>query len=395
MLYYPSRRRLPGTESEMGKVHRMANTIQQLKMCQAFASIGEDVCYVSPGDGSDDPSWETISEYYGLSSRFALKTVPAPSTNYDLPSFPIPDVNDQILTYWLVYAYLSGEFDAGDSIFSRTLRPIRYFLQFREWFGSDDGISVWFEQHQIDRGTSEMVLGDRFYEQLDGLVCISERQKRKIVETQSVDPDKIFVAHDGVDLAAYEDLSMERARERIGLDFDRPVVMYTGHLYPSKGVETLVQAAADFDAHCYIVGGYEEDISRIRSETAVPDNVTFTGFVPPAQIPLYQTAADVLVATVAKDAETDYFSPLKLFEYMAAGKPIVVSRKPEFEEVLTDGENAVFVEPGAVIELAKTVDGLLSEPSVRTELGRQAKDEAKQYDWGVRAQRILTEIRAR
>lgn len=392
MLYYPSRMRLPGKDVGLTDRLKMANTIQQLKMCQAFSDAGEDVCYVSPIIGNEAPSWEMLAEYFGLSVGFNLKTIPAPNRNYSFPNYPIPDVNDQTVFYWLLYNYLSGGFEDGDIVFSRTLRPLRYFLLFRDWIGLGSDISVWFEQHQINRGINQMILGDRFYEQLDGLVCISERQKQAIVETQPVDREKIFVAHDGVDVEAYEGLSTGGARERLGIDSEERIVMYTGHLYPSKGVETLVQAAAHFGAHCYIVGGYEEDISRIKSEITVPDNVTFTGFVSPSEIPVYQTSADVLVATVAADPDEDYFSPLKLFEYMAAGKPIVVSRKPEFEEVLTDGKTAMFVEPGSVGRLAEAVDGLLSNPGRRTELGQQAREDAEQYDWGVRARRILDAI---
>lgn len=395
MLYYPSRMRLPGKDVGLTDRLKMANTIQQLKMCQAFSDAGEDVSYVSPIHGNEEPSWEMLSEYFGLTARFDLKTIPAPAQNHSFPNYPIPDTNDQVVTYWLLYKYLSGGFDSGDIVFSRTLRPLRYFLLFRDWIGWGNDVSVWFEQHQIDRGISHMTLGNRFYEQLDGLVCISERQKQAIVETQPVDPEKILVAPDGVDLEAYEGISTWMARDRLGLDREERIVMYTGHLYPAKGIETLVQAAADFDAQCYIVGGYPEDISRIESEIAVPNNVTFSGFVAPSEIPVYQTAADVLVATVAADTDEDYFSPLKLFEYMAAGKPIVVSRKPEFEEVLTDGKNAMFVEPGSVDGLAETVDSLLSDPGRRTELGRQANVDAKQYDWCVRARRILDEIRDR
>lgn len=393
MLYYPSRRRLPGSEAEMTDNHKMANTIQQLQMCQGFAAAGEDVCYVAPVAGDGEPSWEMLAEYFGLSERFTLRGLPAPDQNYSFPNYPIPDGDDQVILYWLLYEALSGGFDDGDIVFSRTLLPLRYFLLVREWTGLGRDVSVWFEQHQIDRGMNDKRLGDRFYEQLDGLVCISERQKRAVVETQPVDPETILVAPDGVDLSAYDGLSTATARERLGFDPDERVVMYTGHLYPSKGVETLVRAAADFDAHCYVVGGYDDDIARIESDVSVPDNVTFTGFVRPSEIPVYQSAADVLVATVAADSDEDYFSPLKLFEYMAAGKPIVVSSRPEFGEVLTDGENAVFVEPSDVDELARAVQKLLSDPDRRATLGGQASEDARQYDWRVRAERILDAVR--
>jgi glycosyltransferase involved in cell wall biosynthesis len=224
------------------------------------------------------------------------------------------------------------------------------------------------------------------------VVCISEQQKQRVVRTQQVEPEKLFVAHDGVDLASYEGLSTPEARAQLGIDPDERVVMHTGHLYPSKDVETLVRAAADFDAECYIVGGYPEDVSRIKSEVTIPDNIMFTGFVPPKSIPTYQIAVDVLVATVAEDPEMDFFSPLKLFEYMASNTPLVVSRKPAYEEVLTHGRNGLFVEPGSVSDLADSVTRLLSDSELRAALGRRAREDIIQYDWTAQARRILERI---
>lgn len=392
MLYYVLRRRLPADESDIGRSERKAHVIQQLRMCEAFAAAGEDVRLVFPGE--DGASWEFLSDYYGLSTRFELKAVSPLSQDYNFPNYPVPATDNGALGGWLLYAALSGEFDPGDVVYSRSLHAMRYFTAARKWGAFGDEVSVWFEQHQVDRAIDDRFVGSTadFYDQLDGVVCISETQREAVRRVQPVDPEKLFVAHDGVDRSAYEGLSTEGARDRIGIPLDEKVVMYTGHLYPSKGVETLVRAAGEFDARCYVVGGYDEDISRIAAEERVPESVSFTGFVPPSEVPLYQLSADVLVATVAADPDTDYFSPLKLFEYMAAGAPIVACRRGAYEEVLTDGRTALFVPPGSVPDLAAAVDGLLSDPELRADLGQRAREHVEQYDWRVRARRILAAI---
>jgi len=394
VLYYVLRRRLPAGESDIGRSERKAHVIQQLRMCEAFAAAGEDVRLVFPGENG--ASWEFLADYYGLSTRFELTPVSPLSQNYNFPNYPVPATDNGALGGWLLYAALSGAFEPGDVVYSRSLHAMRYFTAARKWGAFGDGVAVWFEQHQIDREIDDRLVGSTadFYDQLDGVVCISETQREAVRRAQPVDPEKLFVAHDGVDRSAYEGLSAAAARERVGIPPDEAVVMYTGHLYPSKGVETLVRAAGEFDAdaRCYVVGGYEQDISRIAAEERVPENVTFTGFVPPSEVPLYQLSADVLVATVAADPDTDYFSPLKLFEYMAAGVPIVASRKGAYEEVLTDGQTALFVPPGAVPDLADAVDRLLSDPELRADLGRRAREHVEQYDWRVRARRILAAI---
>jgi glycosyltransferase involved in cell wall biosynthesis len=116
--------------------------------------------------------------------------------------------------------------------------------------------------------------------------------------------------------------------------------MYTGHLYRGKGVETLVEAAKRLNINVYCVGGYDKDINRVKQKVGHPDNVTFTGFVDPAEIPVYQTAADILIAPYTEDSRP-WVSPLKLFEYMGAGRPIVASNREVLQEILTDGKNAV------------------------------------------------------
>ena len=393
MLYYLSRRRLPSDGDDVTQVQKMANSIQKLRMCQGFAANDEEVCYVCPRNGEKEPSWESLSEYYGLSSEFDIRTVPAPDTNHNFPL--IPDTDDQSLLAWLLYAYASGVFDEGDIIYTRTLQPARYFLQIREWLGGDDDISFWFEQHQIERDIDGPILDKDFYKQMDGLVCISEKQKEAMVEAHPIDREKIYVHHDGVDLRSYENRTKTGAREDLGMELNEDIVMYTGHLYPEKDVETLVKAAKHFEEQCIIVGGYPDDISRIKSNITVPDNVTFTGFVPPSEIPLYQTAADVLVATVGANNDTDYFSPLKLFEYMAAGKPMVVSRKPEFEEILSHQESALMVKPESVSEMAEAINRCLDDANLGMQLGQRARERVDQYDWRVRAQNILTDIRTR
>jgi glycosyltransferase involved in cell wall biosynthesis len=167
--------------------------------------------------------------------------------------------------------------------------------------------------------------------------------------------------------------------------------MYTGHLHKGKGVQTLIQAAADIDGSVYVVGGYEDDIRWIQSSVTVPENVQFTGLIKPAAMPAYQVASDILVAPYTSDAR-DYISPLKLFEYMAAGKPIVTTTKPVLKEVVTHGENALLAEPGDPASLAERVTSLATDPDRQTALGTQARKDVEQYTWERRAARILAFI---
>jgi len=171
-------------------------------------------------------------------------------------------------------------------------------------------------------------------------------------------------------------------------------VMYTGRLRDDKGVETLVQAATEVDATIYIVGGSQDEIDRVRRTVDIPENVTLTGFLEPSKIPLYQVASDVLVAPYT-ESDLEINSPLKIFEYLAAGKPIVVSDRKIVYEVLTESKNAVFCTPKDADALAASITEVLTDTEFAAKLARNASETAQQYSYEKRADRILEFLHTR
>jgi glycosyltransferase involved in cell wall biosynthesis len=98
---------------------------------------------------------------------------------------------------------------------------------------------------------------------------------------------------------------------------------------------------------------------------------------------------DVLVLpNTATHISARYTSPLKLFEYMAAGRPIVASDLPALREVLTDGENALLVEPGNAAQLADAIGRLLHDPELAQRLAAAAWRDVQAYSWDRRAERL-------
>jgi glycosyltransferase involved in cell wall biosynthesis len=173
------------------------------------------------------------------------------------------------------------------------------------------------------------------------------------------------------------------------------VVGYAGHLYAWKGVDVLLEALARLPAtRGLIVGGHEAepDLARTKSiadRLGLRERVTFTGLVQPARVAELLTQADVLVLpNPASAISTRYTSPLKLFEYMAAGKPIVSSDLPSIREILRDGVNALLVPPGDPSTLASAIERLLKDSSLAARLARAALDEAPNYSWQRRAERL-------
>ena len=175
------------------------------------------------------------------------------------------------------------------------------------------------------------------------------------------------VEHDAVDehsAAALPDRS--EARQEAGLDPERPVVLYAGGLLRWKGVDVLVDAARDprlAGTLVLVVGGMDRDVAALRACVAGARNVRIDGFRPAGDIPLYLAAADVGVVPnrAAPRISSHYTSPLKVFEALASGLPLVVSDLPSLRDVLDD-ETATFVEAEDAAALAGGVATLLRRP---------------------------------
>ena len=145
------------------------------------------------------------------------------------------------------------------------------------------------------------------------------------------------------------------------------------------------------------VGGAQADVTYWinQADQKALSNVLFTGFVQPALIPTYQAAADLLLMpyeqTFSGSAGTeisDVSSPMKLFEYMASGKPIICSDLPIFREVI-DETTAVLVPPMDIQAWMTAVRLVSSSPGEYQALGQRAREQAAKFAWVARSQRIL------
>lgn len=227
----------------------------------------------------------------------------------------------------------------------------------------------------------------------DGLVAITSGLARHLAEC-GADPRRILVLPDGVDLAPFRGLpSRQEARRSLGLDPSRPTVVYTGHLYPWKGIDTLVVAAPRVpEALFLVVGGTTDDRRRIARAVGRhgAGNVLLAGHVPPARVPLHLAAADCLVLPNGgrESISRFYTSPLKLFEYLAAGRPIVASDLPSLAEVLAHERTAVLVPPDDPVALAGGIRRILSDGSLARRLAAEGKALAERYTWRRRARRL-------
>lgn len=377
MLYYVSNAVVPA---------RKAHTIQQMRMCDAFAGHGFDVTFLHPSYGLSETSveWSTVASFYDLQHHFDITTVPTIGESTPEASRGTTLSMLTSMTAWLSWAALTGRLGGSDIVYGRNYYGLFPFNEIRRLIPEYHRPTVVFEQH----GPVSAHWKNRFFRTIDHCICLSGALRDRNLRTFDFDPDQCSVVHHGVDTRSYHGLDRDSARDSLGISTDERVVAYTGHLYPRKGVETLVAAASDIDATVYIVGGYEDDIERVKRTVGSPENVVFTGFVEPSEIPTYQVAADVLVAPYT-DADLSLNSPLKLFEYIAAKRPIVASDRPTVREVLTDSENALFFQPGSVTDLRSCLGRVLGDADTAARLRDGVATMATTYSYDRRAERIL------
>lgn len=266
--------------------------------------------------------------------------------------------------------------------------------QFSLYFLSFLKPALFWEVHKFPEHIDSR-LYRRLLSKVAGVIVISDGLKQKFRE-HGFPESKLLVAPDGIDIAEFNVLeTMAQARAKLGLPADKRIILYAGHLFEWKGADTLVATAQILpnDVQTVVVGGTYEDIERLKKmDTA--GRVRFEGFKLHGMIPLYLRAADMLVLPNKKDGEISefYTSPLKLFEYMASGKPIVASDLPSLREVL-DEHDAFFFRPNDASALADVIKQVLAGPEQAQQKAQRALAEVQQYTWTKRGQNILRFIK--
>lgn len=221
-----------------------------------------------------------------------------------------------------------------------------------------------------------------------GLITLTEACKRLLVEEFGVAGERVLVAPDAV-AAVPAKLPTRRA----DLDGVRTIV-YAGQLYSWKGVGTLVQALALVpEARLRIVGGsadrHAEALRALAEREGVLGRIDFTGFLPHRDVAPAIAGADAAAVPLPDNPMARYFtSPLKLFEYMAAGLPIVASDLPSLREVLRHGQNALLVPPDDPAALAAALRRLIEAPSLAERLRAAAFADVQGRTWAARGRAI-------
>ncbi len=359
---------------------RTANSIQVMKVCQAMAELGHEVRLWVAGK-RPQCTWELLAEHYGLRWRFPVE--------------------------WIGYVPVLRRYDFCLLALrrARAWEPDLYYV----WplpaaaLASRWGWSCVLEVH--DRPTGH--LGPRWLGQFlrapgaRRLVTVSEALRRWLEGRyrRPLQPPLALVAPNGVDLERYAEVpDPSEARQRLGLP-QKFTVGYTGHLYPGRGIGMLFELARrNPDLHFVWAGGEPEAVEAWRSRLAQHGvgNVTLLGFVPNERLQLVQAACEVLLMPYEKHIAGSgggdsgaSASPMKAFEYLAAGRAILSSDLPVLREVMND-DNALLLPPEDVEAWDRGLKDVVRDEGRRLGLASRARADAARFTWVERERHILT-----
>lgn len=228
------------------------------------------------------------------------------------------------------------------------------------------------------------------------LVIVSEGLRDHVVGC-GARPECVHVIGNGVDL---ERFNPSAAPADLGLDPSAFVIGFTGSLKRWHGIDVLLEAfrlarEEAPEAHLLIVGDGPKHgwVEGFTHGARIADATTMTGWVDHAALPGLIARMDVATAPYPA-SENSYFSPLKLYEYLAVGRPVVASALGQAAEVIRDGVNGLLTPPGDPRALADALLALRADPERAARLARAAAEEGARHSW-VRNARAVVDLAAR
>jgi glycosyltransferase involved in cell wall biosynthesis len=361
-----------------------------MKTCEGLADSGFEVELWLPW--RRNPSFRGIEtfKYHGVKNNFLIKRLPALDGVVLMPNktgfyLLVASFNISVFFYALFRGIIkSAVFYAHDT------RDAILLILFKP--------KIFFEIHDFYKSSVDFInkLG---FSRASGLIVTNKYKMEKINKEYGIPLEKMLHQPNAVDVEKFSpNISKEEARKKLDLSKDKKIVLYTGHLFGWKGVDILLELAKYLpeDQVVYFVGGTNEDIADFKNKKdklGIGDNVIIAGRKPHDEIPLWQRAADVLVLpNTAKEEASKYeTSPVKLFEYMASGTPMVASDLPSIRNVVN--ENMVwFFEADNAGNLSQVIQESMNNEKESRDKAVNAKKEVKKYTWENRSRSIINFI---
>lgn len=376
-----------------------AHGLQIVQNCEAFANNGYDV-ELWGARRWNTPKMRAVNDihaYYGVQPTFNIRRIPVLDVMplaggiqaLERIAFYLQIVTYIIIMWLLVWSRDDDIFYTRDEyvLLALSLIKPRHKLVYEAHLFPQTRGGAWVQRQTVRRAGT--------------VVAITAPMKDALINQRGADAESVMVAHDGIRAARFADLpDRATARQQIGWQGAPFIVGFVGRLHmlnTGKGVDTLVEALSNMgdDVAFALVGGPDDMADSLRNQWLAaghpPERFLYAGQVLPEQVPLYMRAFDVCVMPHPHTEQYAYYtSPLKLFEYMASGTPVIASDLPAWADVVQDGVTALLFPPGDVGALRTAIERLQADPALRDLLADAAEERVfTQYTWDMRAKHIL------
>jgi glycosyltransferase involved in cell wall biosynthesis len=348
-----------------------------LRTCAHFARRGWEVELWVPRRRNEYKAAEDVFDLYRISPRFALRRLAAVDLVGSLGAlgFVLLVLSFNVSAWWRLRK------ENGAIVYAHDMRDVLLPLLLRK--------PVFIEIHDFYE-SSVSFLGRFAFTRAAGLIVTNSHKVEQLHKRYGVPYERMIRQPNAVEAAIFDiPQTQEETRKALGLP-EGKIALYTGHLFSWKGVRTLADAAEHLpeDVCVYFVGGTAEDRQAIEAYVAEHQlpRITFVEHQTPDKMPLWMRAADVLVLpnTAKEEASRVETSPVKLFEYLSAAKPIVASDLPSIRDIVTEKE-VYFAEPDNGKSFADAIVQALQDGGAKS---RAAKELAQQHSWEARAEAI-------
>ncbi len=367
-----------------------AHGYQICKMCEEFSSAGAEIELWAPT--RENPIKKNAFEYYDLKENFKIKYI----KSFDFIKYDklLSSKSLYLQSLWFFLKLAFKKINKNVIIYTRNselvwlfnLRKFKTVYECHDWFGKKKSLALWFLR------------------KCDCIITTNNYIKKEFVKHGF--EKNILTAPNGVNLEIFNiNISKEDAIKKlnIGEDFkkkisNKKILLYTGSFKTmgvDKGIDEILQAVKKINDKNIVfiaVGGNEKDIKYYEyfaKDIGVDENCLFIGRRAQTDLALWQKAADILLMPFPDKAHYRYFmTPLKIFEYMAAGRPIIASSLPSIREILNE-KNAFFCRPGDVDDLSEKIDYVFDNKEEALEKSEHAFAKVLDFGWGERAKNIL------
>jgi glycosyltransferase involved in cell wall biosynthesis len=254
-----------------------------------------------------------------------------------------------------------------------------------------NGIPAIYEQHHHEdkQFESEIVRNPLF--QISVTVADTVRDSMIL---NGMPPEKVITLHNGFNhlFLARQTEAAQNWRQQLLEDDRQHLAVYAGGLYPFKGVDMLVDAALELSPVQFaIAGGDSSQVTAYQqlAKSKQVNNIKFLGYLPQNQLASLLQAADVLTHPHCLTEAATFTSPLKFFDYMASGTPIVATEIASLMEFKSGNIAATWCEPDNPHQFAQSIRDCLTKYPRKSEGYAETLNFVKQFSWENRIQKIM------